>query len=113
MNAIAFYRVANWLFLHNVPFLPQIITKIIFLIYNSYIPYSASIGDRSVFAYGGIGVVIHANAKVGLGCVIGQGITFGAIKGYASHLEPFPTVGNKCYIGAGARFLGNITISNN
>lgn len=114
MNAIAFYRVANWLFLHNVPFLPPIITKIIFLIYNSYIPYSASIGDRSVFAYGGIGVVIHANAKIGCGCVLGQGITIGAIEGYASSRANLcPTVGNNCYIGAGARLLGNITIGNN
>lgn len=44
LNAISFYRVSRWLYLHHIPVLPKLITLLIFLIYNSKIPYQAKIG---------------------------------------------------------------------
>lgn len=44
-NAINLYRMAHWLYLHHVPFLPKLITLFIFLIYNSKIHYSTEIGS--------------------------------------------------------------------
>ena len=43
LNAIFFFRISRWLYLHHVPFLPKLITLIIFLIYNSKVPYEAEI----------------------------------------------------------------------
>lgn len=114
MNAIHFYRFARWLHLQKLPFLPTIVRNLIFLVFNSYIPPSATIGEGSVFAYGAIGVVIHANATIGSNCLIGQGVTIGAAEAYVSpDVKACPTIGDNCYIGAGARILGGITIGAN
>lgn len=66
-----------------------------------------------MFAYGAIGVVIHADVRIGAGCVIGQGVTIGATEAYVSHKRhACPRIGDHCYIGAGAKILGNIEIGN-
>lgn len=79
LNAMFFYRQARWLYLHHVPFLPKLLELIIFLIYNSKVPYQAEIGSGTRLGYGGIGVVIHTNAKIGLNCSIGQQVTVGGV----------------------------------
>ena len=72
LNAIFFYRISRWLYLHHVPFLPKLITLIIFLIYNSKVPYQAEIGKGTRLGYGGVGVIIHSKAKLGSYCSVGQ-----------------------------------------
>ena len=77
INAISFYRVSRWLYLHHIPLLPKLITLLIFLIYNSKVPYQALIGKGSYLGYNGIGVVIHKDTVIGSNCVIGQNVTLG------------------------------------
>lgn len=114
MNAVHLYRASHWLYQKKIPLLPKIVRNIIFLLFNSYIPPSAVIGKNTVFAYGAIGVVIHSNCSIGDGCVLGQGITIGAAEGYFSQqIQRSPTIGNNCYIAAGAKILGDIVIGNN
>ena len=111
MNAVKFYRFGNWCYRKRIPIIPTLTRNIIFLLFNSYIPSSAAIGKGSIFAYGAIGVVVHANAIVGRGCVIGQGITIGASEGFVSReTNKCPSIGDNCYIGAGAKILGEIKI---
>lgn len=111
MNAIHPYRVAHWFHQKHIPLVPTLLRNLIFLIFNSYIPPSATIGRGTIFAYGAIGVVLHADAKIGCGCVIGQGVTIGAAEAYVSReRHRCPTIGNHCYIGAGAKILGDIVI---
>ena len=111
MNAIHLYRVAHWLYQKRIPLAPTLLRNLIFLIFNSYIPPSAIIGRGTVFAYGAIGVVLHADAKIGRGCVIGQGVTIGASEAYVSREKHrCPTIGDHCYVGAGAKILGDIVI---
>lgn len=71
-NAIHFYRLSRWLYLHHVPLLPKLITLLIFLIYNSKIPYQAHIGKDTKFGYGGVSVIIHSKAWIGDYASIGQ-----------------------------------------
>lgn len=52
--------------------LPKLITLIIFLIYNSKVPYQAEIGKGTRLGYGGVGVIIHSKAKIGSYCSVGQ-----------------------------------------
>lgn len=75
LNAIIFYRIANWFYKKHIPFIPKLVTLLIFLIYNSKIPYQAKIGKGSKFGYGGIGVVIHNRTIIGENCQIGQNVT--------------------------------------
>lgn len=78
-NAIHFYRLAHWLYLHHMPFLPKLITLLIFLLYNSKVPYQAKIGKGTTLGYGGISVVIHQDAVIGEKCLISQLVTIGGV----------------------------------
>lgn len=109
MNAIKFYRIGRWFYLHHVPVLPLLIKYLTFLIFNSVVPYTAEIGEQTKFAYGGIGCVIHSQAKIGDRVIIGQNSTIGR----SLDPEDFPSIGNDVYISAGARIVGNIHVGNN
>lgn len=107
-NAMSLYRISN--FMNNkFKFFSKVIDAITYLVFNSYIPGSANIGKDSKFAYGGIGVVLHANSVIGEKVIIGQGVTIGR------QLDPdgVPEIGNNVYISAGARILGKIKVGDN
>lgn len=110
LNAIFFYRISRWLYLHHVPILPKLITLLIFLMYNSKVPYEAEIGKGTMLSYGGIGVVIHKKAAIGQQVVVGQNVTIG---GGNSRYPGLPTIGNNVHIYHGAVIYGGITIGNN
>lgn len=110
LNAIYFYRVSRWLYLHHIPFLPKLITLLIFLIYNSKIPYTAQIGKNTFFAYGGIGVVLHANCVIGDNVLIGCQVTLG---GGNRHYPGVPIIKDNVMIKKGAIVYGGVTIEKN
>lgn len=109
MNAIKLYRIARLLYLRKIPILPKLLKGLIFVMYNSVVPYTTVIGNSSKFAYGGIGVVIHSKSLIGDKVIIGQNVTIGR------SLDPcgIPVIGNNVYISAGARVLGGIKVGNN
>lgn len=109
LNAIKLYRLANWLYRHKIPVLPSLIKLMIFLIYNSNVPFQATIGKGSYLSYGGIGVVIHKRSVIGKDVVIGSNVTIGGRSG----LEDVPVIGDNVYIATGAKVLGNIRVGNN
>lgn len=96
--------------MHHIPVLPKLITLLIFLIYNSKIPYQAKIGRGSTFGYGGMGVVIHSKSIIGVNCTICQQVTIG---GGNSRFPGVPVIGNNVYIVKGSIVMGGITIGNN
>ena len=110
LNAIFFYRIARWLYLHHVPFFPKLITLLIFRIYNSKVPYQAKIGRGTKLGYGGVGVIIHTKSVIGDDCVIAQHVTIG---GGNSRYPGLPTIGNHVHISHGAIVFGGITIGDN
>lgn len=110
LNAIYFYRISRWLYLHHIPFLPKLITLVIFLLYNSKIPYQAEIGKGTKFGYGGMGVVLHSKCKIGCYCTIAQQVTVGG--GNSKH-PGLPIIGDNVYIAKGSIVMGGITIGNN
>lgn len=109
MSAIKIYRLANKLYKLGIPLIPNILYRLIYIINNCHVHYSTQIGEGTNIAYGGIGVVIHKNAKIGKDCVISSCVTIG----WRSNLERLPIIGNNVYIGTGARVLGNINIGDN
>lgn len=78
----------------------------IFLLYNSFIPYTCEIGKGTKFGYKGMGVVIHSRAKIGDNCIISQQVTIGG----RSKIYEVPVIGNNVYIGGGAKVLGDVVI---
>lgn len=77
LNAMFFYRIERWLYLHHIPFLPKLVELLIFLIYNSKVPYQAKIGKGTKLGYGGMGVVIHSSSVIGDYVLISQQVTIG------------------------------------
>ncbi|MEO1516113.1 MAG: serine acetyltransferase [Bacteroidota bacterium] len=109
MNLIKLHRISYALYKSGIPILPRLFRFLIFLLYNSDIPSSVQIGKGTLFSHSGIGVVIHQKAVIGGGGIIGQGITIG---GRSRHPD-VPVIGDKVYIGAGARVLGPIRVGDN
>ncbi len=109
INAIHFYFIANWLYKKKIPLLPKCLELLIFLLYNSKISASTTIGRGSRFAYGGIGCVIHNRAVLGKNCMIGTNVTIGG----RSDFHDVPVIGDDVYIATGAKVLGPIHIGNN
>lgn len=103
------YRVANYLYKHNVPLLPIFLTYCIRIIFGCYIPSSAQIGSGTKFGYGGIGVVIHARSIIGKNCIISQGVTLGG----TSKKYGVPCLGDNVLVGCGAKIMGPVFIGDN
>ena len=109
LNAVKFYKIGNWFFNKHLSFFSKIIELIIFLIYNSKVPSSCVIGAGTIFAYGGIGCVLHDRTIIGKKCTIGTNVTIGGkLGGY-----DVPIVKDNVYIATGAKVLGPIVIGNN
>ncbi|MBI5643962.1 MAG: serine acetyltransferase [Deltaproteobacteria bacterium] len=106
LNAVAIYRLANLLYRYRIPVAPKLLKLLIFLIYNSSIPYECTIGKKSFLGYGGIGVVIHKSAVIGENVIIGPNVTIGG----RSNMAGAPVIGNNVYIGTGAKVLGAVKI---
>lgn len=92
-----------------MPLLPKLLWHLQYLLFNSSVPGSCTLMKGTKFAYGGIGVVIHARAVVGRNCMIGQGV---AISGKSGWYE-VPVIGDNVEIHAGARVLGPVKIGDN
>lgn len=74
------------------------------LLHNSSVPYKASIGKNSLFAYGGIGVIIHESSVIGERCNIGSNTVIGG------DYRGVPKIGDDVYISTGAKIIGGIEI---
>lgn len=71
----------------------EILNKII---NNCVISSSCYIGSGTKIAYGGVGVLIHPQTKIGKNCMIGTNVTIGAA----------PIIGDYVYISTGVRLVG-------
>jgi CelD/BcsL family acetyltransferase involved in cellulose biosynthesis len=67
---------------------------------------STEIGEGTVFAYGGMGVVLHERCKIGKFVTVGHQVTIGG----RSRRWGVPVIEDRCVIGAGAKVLGPISV---
>ncbi|NJR75929.1 MAG: serine O-acetyltransferase [Scytonema sp. CRU_2_7] len=110
LQALLLYRLAHWLHLIGIPFIPRLISHIARFFTGVEIHPGATIG-RGVFIDHGMGVVIGETAIVGDYTLIYQGVTLGGTGKECG--KRHPTVGENVVVGAGAKVLGNIQIGNN
>jgi len=109
LTAIKLYRIAHKLYLKHIPMLPKFFYRLIYLVNNCHVHYATEIGNGTIIAYGGIGVVIHTNAVIGKNCVIESNVTIGG----RNNNPKVPVIGDNVFIGTGARILGDVHIGNN
>lgn len=105
-DGMTWYRLARRLHERGVSLLPDMLCKVIYYLHSSHIPYEAEIGEGTALGYGGIGVVIHRDARLGRYCLISQQVTISGRSG----IEGVPVIGDYVRIGAGAKILGNVRI---
>ena len=100
------YRIGNWCYRKKIPVVTKIFDGLIRIIHNSAVYSDTSIGEGTVFGYGGIALIIHKHATVGRNCVIGGNVTIGGKSGSSD----VPVIEDNVYIATGAKILGNVTV---
>src|SRR5881628_1131941 len=106
MRLLTLYRIGRWCYLRHVPFVPAVAYYLIYLLFHASIPMSVEIGAGTVFAHGGMGVVLHQRCRIGKNVVISHQVTLGGRSG----LTDVPVIEDGCYIGTGAKVLGPIVV---
>lgn len=107
VHALAFHRLAHWLWHKRVPILPRFLSHLGRFITGIEIHPGATIG-QGVFIDHGMGVVIGATTIVGNYCLIYQNVTLGGTGKQTG--KRHPTLGQNVVVGAGAKVLGNINL---
>lgn len=110
------YRIANELFIHNVPILPRLMTEVAHSQTGIDIHPGAIIGEY-FFIDHGTGIVIGETTVIGNNVRIYQGVTLGALSlEHPSELrnkKRHPTILDNVIIYAGASILGGNTVIGN
>lgn len=106
--AITLHRVAHFLHLAGIPFIPRLLSQISRFFTGIEIHPGARIG-RGFFIDHGNGVVIGETAEIGENVLVFHQVTLGNAN-FTSAGKRHPTVGSHVIIGAGAKLLGPITV---
>ena len=109
-HALLTYRIAHWLWKHQVPILPRIISQLARWLTGVEIHPGATIGT-GFFIDHGMGVVIGETTEIGDYVTLFQGVTLGGTG--KERGKRHPTLGNHVVVGAGAKVLGGIRIGDN
>ncbi len=75
--------------------------------FGTNIGYGATVDEPPLLPHGLYGIMVSPNAKIGKNVTIFHQVTIG------EGPDGAPTIGDNCYIGAGAKITGNIRIGNN
>jgi serine O-acetyltransferase len=103
---IYFYRLARWLYLRRVPWLPRLLYIFNRIVFSVVLPPSAEVGRNVIFGYSGLAITVHKRARIGNNVTVGPNVTIGGRSG----LIPVPVIEDDVWIGAGACILGPVTI---
>lgn len=105
-NAIFFYHIARWCYLHRISVLPKLFQAIIFLFYNCHISYKAIIGKGTYLLHKGMATLILEGVVIGDNTRIGMNVL---ITGKGPYKE-VPKIGNNVWISPGVVISGAVII---
>jgi len=107
LHAVISYRIAHFLWVRKVPFIPRWLSQVTRFFTGIEIHPGAQIG-KGLFIDHGMGVVIGETAIIGDNVTLFQGVTLGGTGKESG--KRHPTLGHNVVVGAGAKVLGNIEI---
>lgn len=115
-HAIVFYRVAHWLWQHDLRFIGRLISQFGRIFTGIEIHPGANIGCCFVIDHG-TGVVIGETAEIGDNVTLYHDVTLGGVAPSVDSaaqvgLKRHPTLGSGVIVGSGAQILGPITVGN-
>lgn len=80
---------------------------------GSWISLSTTFNGEPFSPHGIYGVFISGGAVIGRNCVIFKHVTIGSNTLIDSKALGAPIIGDNCYIGVGAKIIGNVKVGNN
>lgn len=80
---------------------------------NAYIPLSVRFESLAHFPHGIAGIFISSDSVIGKNAVIFHQVTIGSNNIPDSKGNGAPKIGDNCYIGTGAKIIGNVVIGDN
>lgn len=80
---------------------------------GSWISVDARFSGPPFFPHGAYGIFISGAARIGTNCVIFHQVTVGSNTLVDSQSLGAPSIGDNCYLGAGAKVIGRVHIGNN
>ena len=104
-QAVLGYRISRWLMERRIPMLGAVIQRMVEVWTGIPIPSEAKIGPGLLILHFG-GIVINGNAQIGSDCTLHHGVTIGNRRSGG----PSPKLGDRVFIGAGAKVLGALTV---
>lgn len=108
LHAIWAYRIAHWLWEHNLKLLGRAISQIARFLTGVEIHPGAKIGP-GFFIDHGMGIVIGETTVIGEDCSLYHGVTLGGTR-FERGRKRHPTLRDRVVVGAGAKILGDIVI---
>ena len=108
LHAIWAYRIAHWLWEHNLKLLGRAISHIARFLTGVEIHPGAKIGP-GFFIDHGMGIVIGETTVIGEDCSLYHGVTLGGTR-FERGRKRHPTLRDRVVVGAGAKILGDIVI---
>ena len=106
-QAVVLHRVAHWFKSRGIPVLGPLIARLNQLLTGVDIGPGAVIGPGLRISHG-TGLVIGGHARLGRGVHLLHGVTIGSP--HPGRVEKMPTIGDRVFIGAGAKVIGDIAI---
>jgi serine O-acetyltransferase len=106
-QAVVLYRIARWFKRRRVPVLPAFFHRLSMFLTGVDINPGAEIGPGLLIAHG-TGLVIGGRVVVGADAILLHQATIGG-SGRDTR-DAMPTIGDRAFIGAGARVIGGITV---
>ena len=103
LRMMMWFRLARWCKTKRIPAVPGLMVQMIFHRFGAELRLDTPIGGGLYIAHPA-GVVISPDS-MGENCSVISAVTIGMRNEHA-----FPKIGDRVFIGAGARILGNITV---
>ncbi|MDB4971263.1 MAG: serine acetyltransferase [Myxococcales bacterium] len=106
LDALTFQRAAHLLHIRRHKLAARVVTRLARHLFGTYLAPETEIGAGTELGYGGIGIVIHKDARLGRDVLVAPGVVIGGRSG----LPGAPDIADRVKIGAGAKVLGPIKI---
>jgi len=106
LSPIPYYCLSRWLYLHRVPFLPDLIDRLNEFVFHCALPHTVEIGEGFGVGHYGLGVFIHPRAQIGRNVFFGPCVHIGG----QSQKWEVPRIQDNVYVATGAKILGDVVV---